>query len=191
MSNILHSQSDSGADILAHLSDNLRTLRRKSGRSQADLAARAGLSRRMIAAIEGGAANVSLSTVDKLATALNVKFTDMVRSPAAPDALRIESVGWRGRLPESEGVLLGAAPGTRETELWQWSLAPGERYASEYGSENWHEMLFGIEGTLTIEMADGLRKLETGAFQIFSSREPYVFFNATTKPVRYIRAIVL
>lgn len=191
MGNILHSQSSSRADVLTHLSENLRRLRQESGRSQGSLADQAGLSRRMISAIEGGAANVSLSTVDKLAAALNVKFTDMVRSPAAADPLRIESVGWRGRSPVSEGVLLGAAPGVRETELWRWSLAPGERYASEFGSENWHEMLFGIEGTLTIEMADGLRTVEIGEFQIFSSREPYAFFNATTKLVRYIRAIVL
>jgi transcriptional regulator with XRE-family HTH domain len=191
MSNILHRQAPSPDDVLGHLSTNLKRLRHERQQSQAQLAARAGLSRRMLSAIEGGAANVSLSTVDKLAAALGVKFTDMVRSPADPDALHIESVGWRGRMEGSEGILLGAAPGTRESELWRWSLAPGERYPSEAGSENWHEMLYGIEGSLLIETATGHLKIEPGDFQIFSSRVPYTFVNATSLRVCFIRTIVL
>lgn len=177
--------------MLGHLSENLRRLRGEQGVSQGALAVRAGLSRRMISAIEGGAANVSLSTVDKLAAALNVKFTDLVRSPQAADSLHIDSVGWRGRDDESVGRLLGAAPGSRETELWHWSLGPGERYPSEFGSENWHEMLFVTEGTLTLETAGGVIELRSGQFRIFSSKAPYTFVNATTATIRYVRTIVL
>lgn len=145
----------------------------------------------MISAIEGGAANVSLSTVDKLAAALGIKFTDLVRPPGGPDALLIESVGWRGEHPDSIAVLLGAAPGSRETELWRWSLAPGERYGSEYGSENWHEILYVISGALTIELPDAVHLLHEGEFRIFSSREAYTFANNGSVPVQFIRGVVL
>lgn len=190
MRTILHSQAIARPDVLAHLSDNLRRLRQERNVSQSALAAGAGLSRRMISSIEGGAANVSLSTVDRLAAALSVKFTDLVRAPGTADALHIDSIGWRGKAG-SEGVLLGAAPGSTETELWLWSLAPGEHYASESGSEGWHEMLFVIEGVLTIETTDGLRQLSVGDFLIFSSGPSYTFSNATKTSARYVRCIVL
>ena len=145
----------------------------------------------MISAIEGGAANVSLSTVDRLAAALGIKFTDLVRPPNAADALRIESIGWRGEHPDSLALLLGAAPGSRETELWRWSLGPGERYGSEYGSETWHEVLYVISGALRIEMAGAVHQLAEGEFRIFSSREPYTFANDAEAPVQFIRCVVL
>lgn len=191
MSIILHSQSPHRADVLTHLSANLKRLRQAQGASQGALAERAGLSRRMISSIEGGAANVSLSTVDKLAAALGAKFTDLVRPPDSPSALHIESTGWRGRAPESEAVLLGAAPGSRETELWLWSLAPGERYASEAGSESWHEMLYVIEGTLTVALSDQDARLGAGNFLIFNSGPAYQYVNAGDELVRYLRGIVL
>lgn len=145
----------------------------------------------MISSIEGGAANVSLSTVDKLAAALSAKFTDLVRPPGAPSALHIDSTGWRGQAPQSEAVLLGAAPGLLETELWLWALAPGERYASEAGSENWHEMLYVTEGVLTLNMPDRQARLAPGEFLIFSSAAGYDFFNADDRLVRFLRGIVL
>jgi transcriptional regulator with XRE-family HTH domain len=191
MRSILHSQLSSRDDVLTHLSTNLRRLRRSRGLSQGDLATKAGLSRRIISAIEGGAANVSLSTVDRLAAALDAKFTDMVRSPGAPNSLHIESIGWRGKSTASIGILLGAAPGSRETELWLWSLGPGERYPSEYGSAEWHEILFCIEGTLTVETVDRVHTLRPDKFVIFSSGDPYTFVNGTDEPVRYVRGIVL
>jgi len=191
MRSILHSQQAARDDVLAHLADNLRRRRHEKALSQGELAARAGLSRRMISAIEGGAANVSLSTVDKLSAALGIKFTDLVRPPDAPNALSIESVGWRGNHPDSIAVLLGAAPGSRETELWRWSLAPGERYGSEYGSEGWHEVIYVISGTLKVDMPDTLYLLQQGQFRIFSSKEPYTFVNDGDLPVVFIRAVVL
>jgi transcriptional regulator with XRE-family HTH domain len=191
MRSILHSQEAERPDVLAHLSDNLRRLRRERGISQNELADRAELSRRMLSSIEGGAANVSLSTVDRLAAALFVKFTDLVRPPGASDSLSIESVGWRGEKPGSEAVLLGAAPGSRETELWLWTLGVGERYSSEAGSENWHEMLFVTEGVLTINRASQSHLLKAGDYLIFTSRESYTFENSGRTVLKFIRGIVL
>lgn len=145
----------------------------------------------MISAIEGGAANVSLSTVDRLAAALEVKFTDLVRPPGSENALHINSVGWRGAVAGSEGVLLGAAPSSRETELWLWSLGPGERYPSEAGSENWHEILFVLDGALTVERTGRTDRLAASDFLIFSSAAAYTFANPGAVPTRYIRCVVL
>lgn len=189
MSNILRSQS--GQALLANVGGNLRRLRLAASLSQSALAQKSGLSRRMIVAIEGGEANISLSSLDRLAAALGVRLTEMVRAPEAPDGRRIEAFAWQGASADSRAVLLGAAPGSRETELWIWSLGEGERYPSEAGSGDWHEMLVVIEGVLAVEAQDGRHEIAPGDFLIFSSAAPYIFANAGTGIVRFLRNVVL
>jgi transcriptional regulator with XRE-family HTH domain len=183
--------SESREDILSNLAANIRALRRARGLSQSGLADRSGISRRMIVAVETGEANVSLSTVDRLAAALQVSFSQIVRSPEAADSRRILGVAWRGESQESRAILLGAAPASRETELWLWSLGEGERYPSEAGSGSWHEMLYVVEGRLAVEAADGRHLVDCGDFLIFSSERPYVFVNAGGGILRFIRNVVL
>ncbi|HWQ87733.1 MAG TPA: XRE family transcriptional regulator [Brevundimonas sp.] len=188
----MHSQDPlARPDVLAHVGENLRRLRALRSLSQTELSNRSGTSRRMIGAMEGNDANVSLSTLDRLAAALDVSLTELVRPPDAADNRRINTVAWRGATPESSGVLLGSAPATREAELWIWSLAEGERYPSEADSHNWHEMLAVIEGVLVIEGAEEKHSLAAGDFLIFSSARPYVFANGGEGPVRFIRNVVL
>jgi transcriptional regulator with XRE-family HTH domain len=195
MGNILHSQADPNGpprpDVLAHVAGNVRRLRQERGLSQAGLSELSGISRRMIVAIEGNEANVSLSSLDRLAAALQVSFSQIVRPPNAPDNRRIESVAWRGADSESLATLLGTAPATREAELWVWSLGEGERYPSEADSGNWHEMLLVLEGLLVIEASDGRHEIPAGDFLIFSSDKPYVFANGGGGTVRYVRNVVL
>jgi transcriptional regulator with XRE-family HTH domain len=190
MGNIMRSQDDRSG-VLAHVAGNVRRLRAERGLSQSALAARSETSRRMIVAIESSEANVSLSTLDRLAAALDVGLADTIRPPDAPDNRRIEALAWRGAQPESQALMLGTAPATRETELWLWSLGEGERYPSEAGSGGWHEMLLVLDGRLVVETAEGPRTVEAGDFLIFSSAAPYVFANGGPGIVRFVRSVVL
>lgn len=192
MSNILHSQSRSAReDILANLGANVREIRRAQGLSQVQLALAAGMSRRMLAAIEGGATNVSLSVVDRIAAALAVRFTRLVRPPEAADSRRISALAWRGATRDSRAELLGAAPGSRETELWIWSLAEGETYRSEDNSGDWHEMLLVLEGELLVRLEGGECRIGTGDYLIFSSADRYEFVNCGSGLLRFTRNVVL
>jgi len=196
MSSILHSQAvaegeERAPGVLAHVGRNVRLRRQALGLSQTGLAELSGISRRMIVSIESGEANVSLSTLDRIAAALGLRFSEVVRSPDAMDGRRIESLAWRGTQAGSQAILLGAAPASREVELWQWSLGEGERYPSEADSANWHEMLLVVEGLLVIEAADGRHQLAAGDFLIFSSDKPYVFANGGGGTVRFVRNVVL
>ncbi|RYM08781.1 XRE family transcriptional regulator [Sphingobium cupriresistens] len=195
MSTILHSQDasaqDQRPDVLAHVAGNVRALRAERGFSQDGLAAQAGVSRRMISGIESGEANVSLSTLDRLAQALGVSFSRLVRPPDMRDNNRIDSLAWRGRNPDSRATLLGTVPAAREAELWTWSLAAGETYPAEADAADWHEMLYVMEGVLTVERkgADPQR-VATGDFLIFTSDRPYLFANREAGPVRFVRNVV-
>ncbi|WP_244501662.1 helix-turn-helix domain-containing protein [Sphingomonas gellani] len=175
--------------MLAHVSSNLRRLRRAAGMSQDALAAASGISRRMIAKLEGGDTNISLTSLDKLAEALAVDFVAMVADPAA-SSRRIEAVAWRGDDAASRGVLLGSVPANSEAQLWSWTLAVGERYQAEPDPAGWHEMIAVSEGRLRLEKYDGIITIEAGDFAIYSSAQPYAYANAGSVTVRFSRVVV-
>ncbi len=180
---------DGRGDVLAHVANNLRRLRRAAGLSQGALAEASGISRRMITNLEGGDTNISLSSLDRLAEALGVDFVAIVADPEA-SSRRIEQVTWRGRHAASEAVLLGSVPALREAQLWRWSLAPGERYIAEPDPAGWHEMIAVTEGRLRVELAEGAITIETGDFAIYSSAQTYAYVNDGNAPVRFIRNVV-
>ncbi|AOF89582.1 helix-turn-helix family protein [Sinorhizobium sp. RAC02] len=188
MSNILHSQER--GDVLAHVSGNLRRLRQAAGLSQAALAEASGISRRMIVALEGGDANISLSSLDKLAGAIGVGFVDLVRDPAQAPSAEINEVTWRGTDPESTAVLLGSAPATKETQMWLWSLGPGERYEAEPDPAGWHEMVFVTEGTLQLELSGTAKSYAAGTFAVYGTDRSYAYANPGTETVRFIRNVI-
>lgn len=188
MSNILHSQQR--GDVLAHVSGNLRRLRQAAGLSQAALAEASGISRRMIVALEGGDANISLSSLDKLAGAIGVGFVDLVRDPAQAPSAEINEVTWRGTDPASTAVLLGSAPATKETQMWLWSLGPGERYDAEPDPTGWHEMVFVTEGTLQLEFSGTAKSYAAGTFAVYATDRNYAYANPGTETVRFIRNVI-
>ena len=64
-----------------HMSNHIKTYRKKQGLTQADLANRAGLNIRQIQKIENGEAqteNVTLKTMQAIAQALNAKIDDLI-----------------------------------------------------------------------------------------------------------------
>ncbi len=62
----------------------LRELRRASGRSQEDLADLAGLDRTYVSGCERGRRNISLLNIVRLAEALDVDPTELLKAPATP-----------------------------------------------------------------------------------------------------------
>lgn len=183
-------QGQERGDVLAHVSGNLRRLRQAAGLSQAALAQASGISRRMIVAVEGGDANISLSSLDKLAAAMGVRFVDLVRDPARAPSAEINEVTWRGSDAQSTAVLLGTAPATAEAQMWLWSLGPGERYAAEPDPTGWHEMLFVTEGTLRLELSGVARDFAAGSFTIYATDQAYAYANPGTVLVRFVRNVI-
>ncbi|WP_238891421.1 helix-turn-helix domain-containing protein [Achromobacter insuavis] len=188
MSNILHI-TNSDSDVLTHVGANLKRHRKLAGLSQAALAEASGISRRMIAGLEAGGANISLSSLDKLAQALGVGFVDLVSDPAR-ERRRIEARAWRGKRPGSQAVLLGAAPASCEAQLWIWSLGPGETYVAEPDPEGWHEMVYVIEGTLRLDLSGQVQQVQANDFVIYSSAQPYAYGNDADTPLRFVRNVL-
>ncbi len=72
--------------VLRDVAVNLRQARERRGWTQDRLARSAKVSRRMLTAIEGGDANVSLTTLGRIAVALGVPFAELIATPSATAA---------------------------------------------------------------------------------------------------------
>ena len=93
----MHKDSTQRASVLQHVSLNVRRLRHAADMSQTALAEKSGVSRRMLVAIEAGDNNVSLTTLDRVAEALDVRFSDLIQAPDAVPAPAIAATGRRAR----------------------------------------------------------------------------------------------
>lgn len=183
--NILHIHLVSPTDppLLRHVAANLRSARQRRGWTQQALAERAEVSRRMVVAIEAGESNVSLATLDRLADALGVPFAELVRAPDDPSPP--PELVWRGGAPGSRGRFLASVTARGGVELWEWSLAPGERYDAEPDRPGTRTLLYVAAGTLTLE-ADGRRTVEEGESACFDSDRPYAYANRGAVPLRFV-----
>jgi DNA-binding XRE family transcriptional regulator/mannose-6-phosphate isomerase-like protein (cupin superfamily) len=168
-------------DLLRDVSTNLREARQAAGLSQAALAARADVSRRMITMIEAAEGNVSLGTLDRLATALGLAFAELVR-PAG--------TAWRGQAPGSQARLVAASPATGMVELWDWTLAPGERYVAEPDRPGMREMILVVDGSLILDRAGTREILAAGQSTVFASDQPYAYENPGPGIVRFVKNVL-
>lgn len=168
--------------LLQGVAARLLQQRRDLNWSQQDLADRSQVSRRMIGLIESGESNVSLATLGHLAAALGITFSELVGSGEASEAgeevrpkrgLQL----WQGSRPGTRVDLLQSFPASRSVELWKWTIAPGDRYQGEPDLPGYREMLYVIQGSLSLEREEGTQLLKAGDAIAFPSDCPYAFVN--------------
>ena len=187
----MHKENPQRASVLQHVSQNVRRLRHAADLSQTALSEKSGVSRRMLVAIEAGEKNVSLSTLDRVAEALDVAFSDLIQAPDVRDHSRINELAWAGEIVGSKAVLLAKATARREVELWEWRLEPGDRYCPDPDLEGWSEQLFVFEGSLTLVIGDQENLIEAGEFFMFASHQPHAYRNDGDAAVRFVRNVVI
>ncbi len=174
------------------IADNLRHHRGVRSWTQQDLADHSGVSRRMIAAIESAQNNVSLVTLDRLASALGISFVQLFTPPGAdgrPGRRQGELI-WEGKQPGSAATLLGSHPARRSVELWRWSLAAGESYQAEADPPGMHEMLYVLSGELSVELAGETHLLGAGDTLTFASDQPYRYGNPGSGTAEFVKNVL-
>ncbi len=187
----MHKENPHRASVLQHVSQNVRRLRHAADLSQTALSEKSGVSRRMLVAIEAGEKNVSLSTLDRVAEALEVAFSDLIQAPDAGDHSRINELAWAGDIPGSKAVLLAKATARREVELWEMRLEPGDRYSPEPDPEGWSVQVFVFEGCLTLRVGEEDKQVTAGEFFMFASRQVHGYRNEGDVAVSFVRNVVI
>lgn len=152
-----------GEQANGFIARHISRLRKAQGLTFDALAARSDISKGMLVAIEQGSANPSISTLCKLAVCLRVSVTDLLSGHVddlsavqilTPDQAKELWQGAKG----GRAVLLVGSHGPDMLELWEWTLFPGEEFASKGHPAGTMELLAVSEGTLSIEM-DGVASL--------------------------------
>lgn len=156
------------------------------------LAAAAGVSRRMIVNVEQGEVNPSIGTLLRLSDALGVGLPALVEPPAQPDE-RVTRAGaapvlWRGE-HGGTGALVSGTASPDLAELWHWTMQPGERYASEPHAPSLRELLHVLEGAMRIEVGDRVHELGTGDAITFRGDVPHSYACAGDTAARFSLAV--
>jgi transcriptional regulator with XRE-family HTH domain len=148
---------DQTAAMASAIGARVRHERQTRGWTLDQLADSAGVSRRAVVNVEQGVANPSVGTLLRISDALGIGLPALV-APPAPKPVTVTRAGdgaalWTGENGGRGLLVAGTAP-PDVAELWEWTLAPGDRHDSEAHVAGTKELLQVRAGTLTLVVAD-------------------------------------
>lgn len=152
------------------------------------LAETAGVSRRMLVNVEQGATNPSVGTLLRISDALGIGLPALVEVPQ-PKAVTVTRHGegaqlWSGDSGGRGLLVAGTAP-PDVVELWDWTLGPGDRHASEAHTPGTKELLQVQAGAITVEVAEQSITLETGDAVSFPGDVAHAYTNPGAEQARF------
>ena len=172
----------------------VRSARRRRGLSLDQLAARAGVSKGALTALEGATANPTLGTLARLADALGISVSALVERTGQPavrvaDAAAIEPL-WQGPHGGSARLLLTTATAA-PVELWRWRLPAGETYQSHPHSPGIVETVTVINGTAVVGVDATEQVLSAGMTGTFAADVPHFYRGQEPSGAEFIMTVHL
>ena len=184
--------SDADTGLSSLIGRRVRSARIGRGWTLDDLAARSGVSRRMVVNVEQGVTNASIATLLRLSTALGVSLASLVDVPEST-ALAVSRTGEHHALWVGEhggrGVLLTSTEPPNVVELWDWTLGPHDSYASEAHSAGTRELLHVLTGSVTMTVADESVVLGVGDALWFAGDQPHTYANEGRRTARFALSV--
>ena len=164
-----------GSDVTTgeHVAAEVRWRRQQRSWTLDVAAARLGVSRRLLAQIEAGQANPSLSTLLSIAAGFDISLVELLAGADKP-AITVQAdneaapVLWKGDHGGVGRLLVGSDP----LEVWDWTLAPGDERRSDAHRPTSREVLLVTGGTvtLTVGAADSVQ-VTAGQSALFHADE--------------------
>ena len=176
-----------GADSVARaIGDRVRQGRNGRGWTLDQLAERSGVSRRMLVSIEQGSANPSIATLLLISDALGIGLPALVAMDRS-HGLRVTRAGtapvlWRGKLGGQAVLVAGTEP-PDVTELWDWTLGPGESHSSEPHAAGTRELLLVLDGQLELRVGEHAEVLAARDSASFAGDLPHGYVNVSSAQV--------
>jgi transcriptional regulator with XRE-family HTH domain len=170
----------------------VKALRTEHGWSLDQLAARSGVSKGVLVALEQGRSNPNLATLARLSDAFGVPATVLVDVSTAP-TVRVGDVSrelWHG---ESGGVgtILGATDPPWGAELWRWEVMPGESFGDEEHVPGTREMVWVESGVLTVTVSGSQHTVTQGQCARFPGSLHHRYSNTSDEPVSFMMVVVI
>jgi transcriptional regulator with XRE-family HTH domain len=144
------------------------------------LAAAAGVSRRMVVSVEQGDVNPSVGTLLRLSDALGIGLPALVKPPERA-AVKVTRQGegtalWSGG-HGGRGVLVAGTAPPDVVELWDWTLAPTEVHTSDAHAPGTKELLHVQRGSILVEVGEESVTLRAGDAITFSGDVAHSYAN--------------
>jgi transcriptional regulator with XRE-family HTH domain len=174
------------ASITQAIGGRVRQGRGSRGWTLDRLAERSGVSRRMLVSIEQGSANPSIATLLRISDALGIGLPALVNMDRS-SRLRVTRAGaapvlWRGTLGGQAVLVAGTEP-PDVTELWDWTLGPGESHSSEAHTPGTRELLLVLDGELELRVGEHAEVLAKGDSASFAGDLAHGYVNAGSAQV--------
>ena len=149
------------------------------------------MSRRLLAQLEAGQANPSLSTLLSIAAGFDISLVELLAGGDRP-SITVQSdnasapVLWTGPGGGEARLLVGSDP----LELWHWSLAPGDERASDAHRTNAREALLVTAGAVTLSVGSHAPVVvKRGQSALFRADEPHVYRNDGRSSATFVLAV--
>ncbi|MCD6401279.1 MAG: cupin domain-containing protein [Anaerolineales bacterium] len=174
---ILMSQGPFGTTIM--VGERLRALRNNRGFSLRSLAEISGLNFNTLSLIENGKSSPSVSTLQRLALALNVPITAFFESEGETIGVVYQKEGQRTKASFLHGSLanLGAGLNYQWGQVLLVSLNPGTNSGSTPIVHTGYEMVYCIEGHIDYNIDGEDYTLEPGDSLFFEAHLPHCWAN--------------
>ena len=181
-------------DIGSAVARTLQALRTERGWSLDQLAARSGVSKGVLVALEQERSNPSLATLARISDAFGVPVTRLVEISGEP-AVRVWEadsgrVLWHGPAGGT-GTIIAATEPPWAVELWRWQVQPGEEFGGYAHAPATREMAWVEQGTLTLTVAGERRQVGPGECARFSGGLPHGYANQGSEPARMTMVVVV
>jgi transcriptional regulator with XRE-family HTH domain len=182
------------ASIASVLARTVASLRAERGWSLDQLAARSGVSKGVLVALEQGRSNPSLTTLARVGDAFGVPVTRLVDVSTEPE-VRItgpadEKVLWRSETG-GIGTIIAATPPPWAAELWRWTLQPGDRFGGEAHGPATRELAWVESGTLNLTVAGHEYQVRPGGCARFPGDLPHSYANEGADQVVLTMVVVV
>ena len=150
----------------------LKELREARHISMRELARRSDLSANALSMIERNLTSPSVSTLTKLATALEIPITAFFRNIPEKQKIVFRKASERNRVPFNKGLWegLGGEYFQGRIEAFMLTLETGGTSGPHGMLHTGHEFVYCVRGSLNYEVEDNLYHLDAGDSLIFSSQ---------------------
>ena len=167
---------------------HLRELRQQRGLSLRALAELSGLSANTISLIERGAASPSVSTLQRLATALGVHISHFFTEPIEKTRVLLTRADGRARSGSSSVVLesLGYGLVDQACDPFVVTLEAGAHSGDRVMVHPGHELVYCLGGELDYEVDGEHHRLKPGDALLFDATLPHRWSNPNSDPVEFV-----
>ena len=187
---------EAGASALsARLGRTVQKLRKARGLSLGELSLSSGVAKSIISQIERNETNPTLSTIWRLAHALDVSIESILHGAEEGPFIERASRGDTPMLVSDDGLCRLAVIGWIKTVDWlQWydfQAGPGGVLGSQPHQRGSIECLSLLEGELEVEVGEVVRRAQAGETLRYRCDMAHVIRNVSAKPARATMVCIL